>query len=97
MYPDAQERELDGKRPSQEVFDKMACGWRCLIAAIDSYPDFFCSEVNLHAMRLGPGKHLKGLSLFHGLVKPEEVSLIPYPRDRSWPSIKLSLSVRLLP
>ncbi|KAI0303609.1 peroxisomal acyl-CoA-dehydrogenase [Multifurca ochricompacta] len=53
VYPDAQERELDGKRPSQEVFDKMA-------------------EVNLHAMRLGPGKHLKGLSLFHGLVKPEE-------------------------
>jgi hypothetical protein len=34
------------------------------------------SEVNLHAMRLGPGKHLKGLSLFHGLVKPEEVRLI---------------------
>ncbi|KAN0113429.1 Acyl-CoA dehydrogenase/oxidase, N-terminal and middle domain containing protein [Russula decolorans] len=53
VYPDAQERELDGKRPSQEVFDKMA-------------------EVNLNAMRLGPGKHLKGLSLFHGLVKPEE-------------------------
>jgi len=53
VYPDAQERELDGKRPSQEVFDKMA-------------------QVNLHAMRLGPGKHLKGLSLFHGLVKPEE-------------------------
>ncbi|KAI0267691.1 peroxisomal acyl-CoA-dehydrogenase [Gloeopeniophorella convolvens] len=53
VYPDAQERELDGKRPSQEVLDKMA-------------------EVNLHAMRLGPGKHLKGLSLFNGLVKPEE-------------------------
>ncbi|KAI0300738.1 acyl-CoA dehydrogenase [Russula brevipes] len=53
VYPDAQERELDGKRPSQDVFDKMA-------------------EVNLHAMRLGPGKHLKGLSLFNGLVKPEE-------------------------
>jgi len=53
VYPDAQERELDGKRPSQHVLDKMA-------------------EVNLHAMRLGPGKHLKGLSLFHGLVKPEE-------------------------
>ena len=33
------------------------------------------SEVNLHAMRLGPGKHLKGLSLFNGLVKPEEVGL----------------------
>ncbi|THH28855.1 hypothetical protein EUX98_g5336 [Antrodiella citrinella] len=46
-------RELDGKRPSQEVFDKMA-------------------EVNLHAMRMGPGKHLKGLKLMNGLVKPEE-------------------------
>ena len=29
-------------------------------------------------MRLGPGKHLKGLSLFNGLVKPEEVSR-PFP------------------
>lgn len=27
----------------------------------------------LHAMRLGPGKHLKGRTLFDGLVKPEEV------------------------
>jgi len=34
------------------------------------------SDVNLHAMRIGPGKHLKGLSLFHGLVKPEEVSIV---------------------
>ena len=24
VYPDAQERELDGKRPSQDVLDKMA-------------------------------------------------------------------------
>lgn len=31
------------------------------------------ADVNLHAMRLGPGKHLKGLSLFHGSIKPEEV------------------------
>jgi alkylation response protein AidB-like acyl-CoA dehydrogenase len=53
VYPDAQVREGDGKRPSQEILDKMA-------------------EVNLHAMRLGPGKHLKGLTLFNGLVKPEE-------------------------
>ena len=27
-------------------------------------------------MRLGPGKHLKGLTLFNGLVKPEEVRTI---------------------
>jgi hypothetical protein len=31
------------------------------------------TAINLHAMRMGPGKHLKGLTLFDGLVKPEEV------------------------
>ena len=31
------------------------------------------SEVNLHAMRMGPGKHLQGLTLMNGLVTPEEV------------------------
>ncbi|TFK72936.1 peroxisomal acyl-CoA-dehydrogenase [Pluteus cervinus] len=30
------------------------------------------STINLHAMRMGPGKHLKGLTLMNGLVKPEE-------------------------
>ena len=30
-------------------------------------------EVNLHAMRMGPGKHLKGLTLMNGIVTPEEV------------------------
>jgi len=50
-------------------------GVRYLTAAANSYASF-CSEVNLHAMRLGPGKHLKGLSLFNGLVKPEEVGLV---------------------
>ncbi|KAF8532188.1 acyl-CoA dehydrogenase/oxidase [Gautieria morchelliformis] len=53
LYPDAQAREEDGKRPSQSVIDAMAA-------------------VNLHAMRLGPGKHLKGKTLFDGLVSPEE-------------------------
>ncbi|EIM91154.1 peroxisomal acyl-CoA-dehydrogenase [Stereum hirsutum FP-91666 SS1] len=53
IYPDAQAREEDGKRVSQEVIDKM-------------------TEVNLHAMRMGPGKHLKGLKLMNGLVTPEE-------------------------
>ena len=27
-------------------------------------------------MRAGPGKHLKGLTLMGGIVKPEEVSVI---------------------
>ncbi|KAI0767928.1 acyl-CoA dehydrogenase/oxidase [Irpex lacteus] len=54
LYQDGQARELDGKPPSQVVFDKMA-------------------EVNLHAMRMGPGKHLKGLTLMNGIVSPEEL------------------------
>ncbi|EIN04041.1 acyl-CoA dehydrogenase, partial [Punctularia strigosozonata HHB-11173 SS5] len=53
IYPDAQAREEDGKRPSQEVFDKMA-------------------EMEIHAMRMGPGKHLKGRKLMGGIVSPEE-------------------------
>ncbi|KAH6913048.1 acyl-CoA dehydrogenase [Coprinopsis sp. MPI-PUGE-AT-0042] len=31
------------------------------------------AKVNLHAMRMGPGKHLKGLELMGGIVKPEEL------------------------
>ncbi|KAF9485194.1 peroxisomal acyl-CoA-dehydrogenase [Pholiota conissans] len=53
VYPDALDREADGKRPSQSVIDKM-------------------SEINMHAMRMGPGKHLKGRVLMNGLVTPEE-------------------------
>ncbi|KAG1733647.1 acyl-CoA dehydrogenase/oxidase [Suillus paluster] len=30
------------------------------------------AAVNLNAMRMGPGKHLRGLTLMDGLVKPEE-------------------------
>jgi hypothetical protein len=33
----------------------------------------FDRELEIHAMRLGPGKHLKGRKLMGGLVKPEEV------------------------
>jgi len=29
-------------------------------------------ELEINAMRLGPGKHLKGRTLMGGLVKPEE-------------------------
>lgn len=37
VYPDAQERELDGKRPSQDVFDKMAYVCHRLSAALKSH------------------------------------------------------------
>jgi len=30
------------------------------------------AKMGLHAMRMGPGKHLKGLELAGGLIKPEE-------------------------
>ena len=30
--------------------------------------------MEIHAMRMGPGKHLKGRTLMGGAVKPEEVS-----------------------
>ncbi|PPQ67496.1 hypothetical protein CVT25_006037 [Psilocybe cyanescens] len=30
------------------------------------------AKLGLHAMRMGPGKHLKGLELMGGIVKPEE-------------------------
>jgi len=30
------------------------------------------AALNMHAMRLGPGEHLKGLTLMNGTVKPEE-------------------------
>jgi hypothetical protein len=32
------------------------------------------SELGIHAMRLGPGKHLKGMKLMNGLVAPEQVT-----------------------
>ncbi|KAJ7903585.1 peroxisomal acyl-CoA-dehydrogenase [Mycena olivaceomarginata] len=53
IYPEAQIKEEDGTRISQELVDRM-------------------TALNFHAMRLGPGKHLKGLTLMNGLVKPEE-------------------------
>lgn len=31
------------------------------------------ARLNVHAIRLGPGEHLKGRELFNGTVKPEEV------------------------
>jgi len=33
-------------------------------------------KLEIIAMRLGPGPHLKGRTLMGGLVKPEEVSII---------------------
>ncbi|KAJ6505938.1 peroxisomal acyl-CoA-dehydrogenase [Mycena vulgaris] len=54
VYPEAQIKEEDGTRISQELVDRM-------------------TALNIHAMRMGPGKHLKGLTLMGGIVKPEDL------------------------
>ncbi|KAI5122122.1 hypothetical protein M0805_000770 [Coniferiporia weirii] len=53
IAPEMEQCELNGKKISQGVIDKM-------------------SDMNIHAMRLGPGKHLKGRTLMGGVVQPEE-------------------------
>lgn len=71
VYPDAQLREEDGKRVSQDVLDKLASVpflFPCSHPLIQSWN----SEMEVHAMRMGPGKHLKGRVLMGGIVKPEE-------------------------
>lgn len=72
--PDAILREEDGKRPSIEVVQKSAYVIpRIGLGAQADMPNSrHRSEYNVHAMRLGPGKHLKGLTLAEGCVKPEE-------------------------
>ena len=40
----------------------------CLI----SFLIYAISEMNIFAMRLGKGKHLKGLTLMGGVITPEE-------------------------
>jgi hypothetical protein len=41
-------------------------------------------------MRMGPGKHLKGLELAGGIVKPEEVRLFPLEPSRVFTFAPLS-------
>lgn len=41
--------------------------------SISNHAETYQSESNVHAMRMGPGKHLKGLTLMNGIVQPEEV------------------------
>ena len=42
----------------------------------DEFPVF--SKMGILAMRMGPGKHLKGRSLMGGLVEPEKASGFPW-------------------
>ena len=59
--------------------------WRRLLTRVDrTTPESYFSEKNLHAMRLGPGKHLKGLTLMDGIVKPEEFDYFRTYPDYTW-------------
>jgi hypothetical protein len=71
--PQSQAREEDGKRPDQGVIDKMA--WVSIPSHWNSnfqFSNFIHRALNIHAMRMGPGKHLRGLTLMGGIVSPEE-------------------------
>lgn len=52
-------------------------------------------------MRMGPGKHLKGLTLMNGLVSPEEVCKTPFRRRPERPihmlTIRFADIVQLFP
>lgn len=64
--------EQEGRKVSQEVLDKMAYVTCCTCIVLNAHRNAHSREVNLHAMRLGPGKHLQGRVLMNGIVKPEE-------------------------
>ena len=49
--------------------------------------------MNIHAMRMGPGKHLKGLTLVNGIIKPEEVRALAFMIDQYMAHISLSILV----
>ena len=82
VAPESKKCEDSGKKISQEVVDKMAYVPRAHIAA-HAFPTsvimsdmgtllYHYREANIIAMRLGPGKHLRGRTLMGGIVKPEE-------------------------
>lgn len=62
-------------RPGRRFRRTLWTRWRRLLLSLikETRPNYLTSsEVNLIAMRLGPGKHLKGRTLMGGIVKPEE-------------------------
>ena len=71
VYPDATKCEGSGKRISQDVVDKLWLEFLCPL--IDNIANGVeSSEMNILAMRLGPGKHLQGRTLLGGVIRTEE-------------------------
>ena len=86
VLPEATICEEKGTKISQELIDAMACVPLLKTRENDLLNSCVFRKVNLHAMRLGPGKHLKGLELMKGVVTPEEVCMIRrfLSSDQSW-------------
>lgn len=78
ITPDAAFNGPRGKGPSAEVNEKIAYVHTTFPHTPHLLMGLLYSELNLFAMALGPGKHLKGLKLMNGLVTPEEVCLAPF-------------------
>jgi hypothetical protein len=93
IYEDAQARESDGKPVSRLVLETLA--WvssRSHLLVLSC--EYLVSEQEVHAMRLGPGKHLQGRKLFNGAVTPEEVlrSLLLVDSFYNWVNYLASLT-----
>lgn len=71
VYPDAMKCEESGKRISQDVVDKL---WLVFFSPLTNnmVNGVKYSELNIFAMRLGPGKHLQGRALLGGVIRTEE-------------------------
>jgi hypothetical protein len=97
VQPEAIECEERGRRVSQAVVDKLAYALpslsRSVVCVSHTLPAL--RELDFLAMRLGPGKHLKGRTLMKGLVKPEEFDYfheVALAQRRSYCAICLILS-----
>jgi len=55
------------------------------MSAVLAMNNVYCREVNMIAMRLGPGKHLKGRKLMGGIVEPEKFDYFHEVRHHSHP------------
>jgi hypothetical protein len=92
VYPDAIKCEESGKRISQDVVDKL---WSVFFLphqsnGTDDGAEY--SEMNILAMRLGPGKHLQGRTLLGGVIGAEEYDHFHEVRSTSWTARVFSTS-----
>lgn len=75
VFPEAIKCEEKGTRIPQSLVDRL--GYVMIFLTRDLIPIQYTNrELNIIAMRIGPGKHLKGRTLMGGAVTPEEFSTL---------------------